>query len=211
MPKPNHRISVLLAVESISARLAAVLVRCLVLALLIAFFNEVKVAEEKHDGVRRPFVTVCAPLQVGNASAAIIVLEDGRYLMQHRDDMPQIWYPGHWGCFGGSVDACEGPVEALKRELHEELELTPSTATYFTRFDFDLSGTGIGRYYRNYYIVPVSNAEWQRMVLHEGQGMQAFSGEKILSELRVTPYDAFALFLYHNRLTLSGSGESAVL
>ena len=35
----------------------------------------------------------------GDAVAAIIVDEDGRYLMQLRDDIPRIFYPGHWGCF----------------------------------------------------------------------------------------------------------------
>ena len=46
-----------------------------------------------------------------DAVAALIVLADGSYLLQHRDDKPTIWYPDHWGCFGGSID--RSSVDAL--------------------------------------------------------------------------------------------------
>ena len=137
-----------------------------------------------------------------DATAAIIRLEDGRYLMQHRDATPAIWYPDHWGCFGGAVQDGEDPLHALRREVYEELEFEFSDATYFTRFDFDLTGLGMARYYRIYYVVEMTLAEVGRLVLHEGKDVQAFPGEHILSTLRVTPYDSFALFLYHQRRRL---------
>lgn len=142
-------------------------------------------------------------LSPSNAVAALIQLEDGRYLMQHRDNMPSIWYPGHWGCFGGAVDEGESPLEALRRELYEELSFSITKAMYFTRFDFDLSKIGRGVYYRIYYVVPMSQGDRECVVLHEGQGVKAFSGEELLNEMKLVPYDAFALFLYHNRLRIS--------
>ncbi|HEY3198803.1 MAG TPA: NUDIX domain-containing protein [Nitrospirales bacterium] len=137
-----------------------------------------------------------------DAVAAIIQVEDGRYLMQHRDSTPEIWYPDHWGCFGGAVHDGEDPQSALRREVYEELEFKLGDATYFTRFDFDLTGLQMGRYYRIYYIVPMTLAELGAVVLHEGNDVQAFSGEAVLNTLRVTPYDAFAMFLYHERKRL---------
>jgi len=134
-----------------------------------------------------------------DAVAAIIVLEDGRYLLQQRDDIPHIWFPDHWGCFGGAVDAGEDPIAALKRELFEEIEYEARDLTYFTRFDFDMAELGMERYYRMYYIVPMTNAEQKRLVLHEGRAVDAFSGDEIDRHLRVTPYDAFALFLHRAR------------
>ncbi len=53
------------------------------------------------------FLTDNRPLRASDAVAAIITVEDGRYLMQRRDDIPGIFYPGHWGCFGGAVAAGE--------------------------------------------------------------------------------------------------------
>ncbi len=134
-----------------------------------------------------------------DAVAALIVLDDGSYLLQHRDDKPDIWYPDHWGCFGGSVDPGEAPLDALHRELYEELELEFDEAEFFTRFDFDLTTLGAGRYYRNYYMVSIDATRLSRLVLHEGQALGVFPGETVQRDLRVTPYDAFALFLHHAR------------
>lgn len=134
-----------------------------------------------------------------DAVAGLILLEDGRYVLQQRDDIRGIWYPGHWGCFGGAVGESEEPVAALRRELYEELELELREATYFTRFDFDLTEFGMSRYYRIYYVVRVTDTEYSRLVVHEGQAVGAFPGETVLRDLRVTPYDAFALFLHHAR------------
>ena len=134
-----------------------------------------------------------------DAVAALIVLDDSSYVLQHRDDKPDIWYPDHWGCFGGSVDAGEQPLEALRRELYEELELEFDEADYFTRFDFDLTRLGAGRYYRMFFVVSVSARQYSRLVLHEGEAFGAFSGETVCRDLKVTPYDAFALFLHHAR------------
>ena len=156
-------------------------------------------------GVMKSEAEASTKLTGSDAVAAIIILEDGRYLLQHRDDIPQIWYPGHWGCFGGAVDEREDPIMALKRELYEEIEFSPRELAYFSRFDFDLAELGMDRYYRIYYVVPMTRAEHDRLVLHEGREMKAFSGEAILQELRMTPYDAFALFLYHARRKL-GTG-----
>jgi 8-oxo-dGTP pyrophosphatase MutT (NUDIX family) len=131
-----------------------------------------------------------------DAVAAVIVLDDARYLLQHRDDVPGIWYPGYWGCFGGAVDQGEEPLETLRRELFEELELRVSDAVFLTRFDFDFSGIGLGQCYRIFYVVRLKEAEHNNLVLHEGQAMAAFPIERILNGLRVTPYDAFAVHLH---------------
>ena len=155
------------------------------------------------------FLASNAPLTTADAAAAIIVLEDGRYVLQLRDDIPPIWYPGHWGLFGGSVEAGEDAVETLRRELREELELEISDAQLFVRFDFDLTPIGLKQYYRAYYEVPVSLAAFERLVLHEGADMRALSGDEALALPHISPYDGFALFMHHRRDRLKGSIYSA--
>src|SRR5437899_11088509 len=69
---------------------------------------------------------------VGRWCAAALLLCDGRYLMQLRDDKPGILLPDHWALFGGTVDDGEDAAAAMRRELIEELELRPRSIIPFT-------------------------------------------------------------------------------
>jgi 8-oxo-dGTP pyrophosphatase MutT (NUDIX family) len=145
------------------------------------------------------FLTARSKLRGDDAVAAILVLEDGRYVMQLRDPIPKIFYPDHWGCFGGAVNAGEDPLDALHRELQEELEFRVEQALPFTRFDFDFSGLGQKKVFRIYYTVPVTQSAFADMRLHEGADVRAFTGMELLQQPRVTPYDAFVIWLHFQR------------
>lgn len=56
--------------------------------------------------------------------ATAILYQQGRFLMQLRDNIPGIVYPGYWAFFGGHVELGETPLEAVKRELQEEISYT---------------------------------------------------------------------------------------
>ncbi|EKQ68854.1 ADP-ribose pyrophosphatase [Leptolyngbyaceae cyanobacterium JSC-12] len=59
--------------------------------------------------------------------ALAILCQDGKFLMQLRDDYPHILYPGHWGFFGGHLEPGETPEQGVKRELVEEIGYCPPT------------------------------------------------------------------------------------
>jgi 8-oxo-dGTP pyrophosphatase MutT (NUDIX family) len=139
-------------------------------------------------------------LKINDAVAAIIVYEDGRILMQLRDDCPDIWYPNHWGLFGGGVEVGEDPEEALRRELYEELELVKQPTRPLAKFDFDLSPIGHGKAFRSYFEVQIDAADMNKICIHEGKEARLFEVREILSEIRITPYDAFALKLFIDRI-----------
>jgi 8-oxo-dGTP pyrophosphatase MutT (NUDIX family) len=144
------------------------------------------------------FLTDSHPLHGEDAVAAIITVEDGRYLMQLRDDIPRIFYPGHWGCFGGAVGPGESGLTALQRELAEELEMSTPWASEFIKLDFDLARLGQKQCYRTYYEVKITEAEVSRFVLHEGAEMRLFTPSDLF-DARLTPYDSFALWLHFAR------------
>ena len=54
-------------------------------------------------------------------AAMAIIHQDDKYLMQLRDDIPNIVYPGVWGFFGGHLKSQENPEMGLKRELIEKI------------------------------------------------------------------------------------------
>lgn len=142
------------------------------------------------------FLTDTHRLNGDHAAAAIIVTEDRRYLLQLRDDIPGIFYPGHWGCFGGAIAVGETPLQALRRELAEELEFSPAGGEEFVSFDFDLTRLSQGRKLRAYYEFVVSADRIARFVLHEGAAMRLFAAAELFALSNVTPYDSFALWLH---------------
>ncbi len=55
------------------------------------------------------------------AVKAIIYDQEGRFLLQLRDNAGGISEPNRWGFFGGGVEEGETLTGALDRELQEEL------------------------------------------------------------------------------------------
>ncbi len=53
--------------------------------------------------------------------AIAILPHDGKFLMQLRDNIPTILYPGLWGLFGGHIEPGETPEVAVEREVLEEI------------------------------------------------------------------------------------------
>jgi 8-oxo-dGTP pyrophosphatase MutT (NUDIX family) len=134
-----------------------------------------------------------------NAAVALIVDDGGRYLMQLRDQRAGIFYPGHWGLFGGAIEEGETAERALVRELSEELGIVARSAQYFTEFTFDFGFVGLGRPARRYFEVAIEAAQLRDAVLGEGSDMRIFSAREILSMPRVVPYDAFAIWMHAAR------------
>lgn len=131
------------------------------------------------------------------AAAAILLNPQHKYLLQHRDNRKDIWDPDHWGLFGGAIDLNESPVDALARELVEELELRPNAAfRYFTQIAWDYGLWGHGVKLRHYFEIKITNEELARAIQHEGQGMRLFTVDEILREPNLTAYDAHALRMH---------------
>jgi 8-oxo-dGTP pyrophosphatase MutT (NUDIX family) len=149
-------------------------------------------------------------LRPAHAVAALLQLTNGRYLMQLRDSNPDIFYPDHWGCFGGAVEPGEEPVAALERELQEELgvPVPPADVRRFTEFTFDFGFAGDGVRVRTYYSVTLPQSDLTGLTLGEGADFAAFEGDILLAMQSVVPYDAFALWMHHARRRLA-SGDPA--
>ncbi len=143
-------------------------------------------------------LTPSTPLTPGNAVAAIIHTEDGRYLLQHRDAISTIFYPDHWGCFGGAIESGESPLDALSRELQEEIAFSVDgyTVNMFGHFRFSVEAAGLAALDRFYFDITIDAEIFTELRLSEGSAMELVESQRALHQLRLVPYDGFALWLH---------------
>lgn len=150
------------------------------------------------------------PLALGfaqDAVARIIVLDDGRYVMQLRDDIPGIFYRRHWGLFGGKIEKDESFEEALLRELSEELNYKFVSLNYFTKMNFCFENLGGNQVTRIFYEITVNSGLLNQFQLKEGQALEIMKTDDILLHKRVVPYDAFAILMHYNSVTNKNSQQ----
>lgn len=106
------------------------------------------------------------------AVAIAILYQDNQFLMQLRDNIPEIIYPGHWAFFGGHLEPGESPEVAMRRELLEEIGYSPPTVEEFKDYT---EGNAIRHVYHAPLTVPVESLE-----LNEGWDLGLFTVEDIL-------------------------------
>jgi len=69
--------------------------------------------------------------------AIAILYQRDQFLLQLRDNIPNIAYPGHWGLFGGHIELDELPEIAVVRELQEEICYSPTEVVKFGIYEDD--------------------------------------------------------------------------
>jgi 8-oxo-dGTP pyrophosphatase MutT (NUDIX family) len=139
-------------------------------------------------------------------AAAILVTPDGRYLMQLRDDDPEVSFPDTLCLFGGALEEGEGPEAGLRRELREELELEAGDISYFTQLVFDAVYADGGLRQRYFFEAPIEPGVVDGLVLHEGAAMRLMTADDMAEEsFRFVPYD-FCILRMHMLLRRNEGG-----
>lgn len=103
--------------------------------------------------------------------AIAILYQDDRFLLQLRDDIPTIAWPGHWAFFGGHLEPGEDPDTAVYRELEEEIGYTAPQLALFERVEDE---TVVRHVYHGPLVVPVA-----QLVLSEGLDLGLWSIDDI--------------------------------
>ena len=122
-----------------------------------------------HRGLRR-------------AAMLLIVTDDGRLLLHHRDDKAGIAHPDCWAGFGGAVEDGESVEAALCREVHEETGVVVREPRLLGEA-VDVEGDG--RLVSLYYVV--GGIDPGDITLSEGAGVGVHSFSD-LGRLKVTPF-----------------------
>ena len=114
--------------------------------------------------------------------AKAIIFLDNHFLLQHRDNKPEIAYPNLWSFFGGEIEPGETPWQALERELKEELEWRPGEGTFL----FHWINTEIPCRI-HFFAVPFTGNP-RELILHEGQSYGWFTLNDINHMDSTAPY-----------------------
>ena len=140
------------------------------------------------------------PLVPAHASAVILVFEPDRYVLQRRDNKPDIFYPGHLGLFGGALLDGESYEDAAIREVMEETELVLTRRLrFFSSMKLGFEPFRLEPVDRMFYTAELTEADLSVINVHEGQGMEIKTGQELLTNEQVVPYDSFALWLHVNK------------
>jgi 8-oxo-dGTP pyrophosphatase MutT (NUDIX family) len=103
--------------------------------------------------------------------AIAILYQKNKFLMQLRDNIPGILYPGYWGLFGGHIEPGETPDVAVKREILEEIGYILPPFVQFGCYRDE-------RIVRHVFHAPLL-VELNQLVLNEGWDMGLFTVEDI--------------------------------
>lgn len=109
---------------------------------------------------------------------AILWTDDGRVLLQQRDDRPDLRYPGYWTLFGGQVEEGESPDQAIVRELIEELGLDGQPLTPFEQYICPARSTPGVVVTTNHVYSGRLSRPFESLILCEGQAMALMSREQ---------------------------------
>ena len=103
--------------------------------------------------------------------AIAILYQKNKFLMQLRDNIPGILYPGYWGLFGGHIEPDETPDIAVKREILEEIGYNLPSFVEFGCYPDE-------RVVRHVFHAPLL-VELNQLVLNEGWDMGLLTLEDI--------------------------------
>ena len=117
-------------------------------------------------------------------AGAVLLHRDGRVLLQHRDDKPDIESPGQWSLFGGGLDEGEEPEDAMLSEIDEEIGYRPRAQRPLVVFS--------GWYAEFHVYLAEVSPPLEELVLGEGQGFGYFT-RKEAEELDLTEVARVAL------------------
>lgn len=131
---------------------------------------------------------------------ALIIDGEGRYLMQLRDDIPVIAYPGHWCLFGGAVEPGEDDLGGMRRELAEELAFNPDELTRSIDFEYSIPQHGVRIRRVAVFEAKISETQIDALVLNEGAEMRFMTVDDLLRQPKVVPWDLCMVMMHANVL-----------
>jgi len=132
-------------------------------------------------------------------ACAILIDGYGNFLLQQRDDIVGILYPGKIGLFGGHREGDETFLQCVVREIHEEISVfvPPERFEYFTTYEGRDPEVEGGAFRGEFFVA--YGVQVQGLMVTEGALLTVNPDQLIAIELQLTPTARFALSAFLNR------------
>jgi 8-oxo-dGTP diphosphatase len=128
-------------------------------------------------------------------ACALLIDTQGRFLLQQRDDIPGINFPGRTGLFGGHRENGESFLECVVREINEEISYFVGRESFRHLVTYDgIIDTNGTRAHGEIFVadgIPVD-----RLVITEGSLLIAPRAELAEIEHKLSPSARFALMTF---------------
>ncbi len=110
--------------------------------------------------------------------SVVILKRENKILLHLRDNKPGIAYPNHWSLIGGNVESYETPLEAMKREIKEELGININNLKYFGKIKLPIDEFS-GRKCLVFFYKTNTPIEIKEINLTEGQRIEYFKIDEL--------------------------------
>tara|TARA_B100000787_G_C16153151_1_gene277584 strand:+ start:107 stop:559 length:453 start_codon:yes stop_codon:yes gene_type:complete len=135
-----------------------------------------------------------------HASAVIIYFKE-KILLVLRSNNKKIFYPNHYGLFGGAKEKNETYLGAAKRELLEETNINILKQNIKYLLDINFSFPNSKLINRKIYTYRINDLKKFKkfFILGEGVSQKFFTYNQIKNLSNIVPYDKLALDLFFAR------------
>ena len=107
-------------------------------------------------------------------SAVVILVNSKKQILLHlRDNKPGILAPGHWAFIGGGVEEKESELEAIRREVKEEINILIENFFYLDKIYFKSYNLMVSVY------IGRLDIPGEEIKVNEGQGVKFFYPDEI--------------------------------
>jgi len=119
-------------------------------------------------------------------------------LLQKRDNKKNIFFPNYFGLFGGAIEKKETKLNAIQREIFEELNIfiEKKRFNYLTSIKIDFFKIIKKKFERTFYYFEIRDNEIKNIKLREGSAMIWSNLYDNYANIKLVPYDSFAIWLY---------------
>ncbi len=129
---------------------------------------------------------------------AVLILCDGDKILLQKRSKTAKRFPQKWGLFGGGIEEGECPLDGLKREIFEELNLKLDTAIDIYDLDYKLDEKNeVGTIYTF-----ISRYHSEKLELNEGEEMRWVGFDEVLNYDLSNQYRKILEYISKNRHVL---------